>query len=164
MKLLNLKFLFISLFVLQTSSIYASEFAIINVNDLIQFKVKTAIDLKKKKIGLMNVKNLNDHNGMLFLYKNPQKVTMWMYKTLIPLDIIFIDDKGIVLSIKEGVPESRILISSEKKISAVLEIEKGCANYFKIQKGSNLKWKLVNFSEIKEFRYYDCLDGKEKIE
>ena len=115
MKLLNLKFLFTSLFVLQTSSIYASEFAIINVNNLIKFKVKTAIGFKEKKIGLMNVKNLNDHNGMLFLYKNPQKVTMWMYKTFIPLDVIFIDDKGMVLSIKEGVPKSRTLISSEKK-------------------------------------------------
>ncbi len=164
MKVSSLK-LFIFLFLIyKTSFINASEFAIISVSDSIKFKVKVAIDTQSKKKGLMNVKSLNEHNGMLFLYEKPQKVTMWMYNTFIPLEIIFIDYKGTVLSIKEGIPKSKTLIKSEKKILAVLELEKGCADYFKIQKGSNLTWKLINSSEIKEFRYYYCLDQKEKIE
>ena len=106
----------------------------------------------------MNTKTLIDYNGMLFIYKKPRKVNMWMFKTYIPLDIIFIGDEGKIILIKEGIPNTKSLISSEKKVNAVLEIKKGCAEKLNIKKGNFLSWDFKSLSEIKEFRYYDCLD------
>ena len=45
---------------------------------------------------------------MLFIYEVPQIVKFWMYNTFIPLDIIFIDDRNIISSVKEGVPMKKI--------------------------------------------------------
>ena len=81
-----------------------------------------------------------------------------MFKTYIPLDIIFIGDKGKIILIKEGIPNTKSLISSEKKVNAVLEIKKGCAKKLNLKKGNFLSWDFKSLSEIKEFRYYDCLD------
>ena len=77
---------------------------------------------------------------MLFIYDAPQIVKFWMYNTFIPLDIIFIDDRNIISSIKEGIPMKKSLISSEIKISAVLEIPRGCAKKLKVKKGQIVSW------------------------
>ena len=88
----------------------------------------------------MNIKQLKTYNGMLFIYDTPQIVNFWMYNTLIPLDIIFIDDKNIISSIKEGIPMEKNLITSDIKISAVLEIPRGCAKKLKVKKGQIVSW------------------------
>ena len=158
MKVLNLKIVLIFLLIFSHTELKPKDFAIIHGNKFKNLKVKTALDFESKKKGLMNTKTLIDHNGMLFIYKKPRKVSMWMFKTYIPLDIIFIGDKGKIILIKEGIPNTKSLISSEKKVNAVLEIKKGCAEKLNIKKGNFLSWDFKSLSEIKEFRYYDCLD------
>ena len=71
-----------------------------------------------------------------------------MYNTFIPLDIIFIDDRNIISSIKEGVPMES-LISSEIKISAVLEIPRGCAKKLKVKKGQTVSWVMKEQQKLK---------------
>ena len=110
----------------------------------------------------MNIKQLKTYNGMLFIYDTPQMVNFWMYNTLIPLDIIFIDDKNIISSIKEGIPMEKNLITSDIKISAVLEIPRGCAKKLKVKKGQIVSWIIKKTAEIKNIRYFHCLNLKEK--
>ena len=110
----------------------------------------------------MNMKQLKTHNGMLFIYDVPQIVKFWMYNTFIPLDIIFINDRNIISSIKNGVPMKKNLISSEIKVSAVLEIPKGCAKKLKIKKGEKVFWMEKKEIDIKNIRYFHCLNSKEK--
>ena len=110
----------------------------------------------------MNIKQLKTYNGMLFIYDTPQIVNFWMYNTLIPLDIIFIDDKNIISSIKEGIPMEKNLITSDIKISAVLEIPRGCAKKLKVKKGQIVSWIIKKAAEIKNIRYFHCLNLKEK--
>ena len=110
----------------------------------------------------MNIKQLKTYNGMLFIYDTPQMVNFWMYNTLIPLDIIFIDDKNIISSIKEGIPMEKNLITSDIKISAVLEIPRGCAKKLKVKKGQIVSWIIKKIAEIKNIRYFHCLNLKEK--
>ena len=158
MKVLNLKIVLIFLLIFSHTALKSKDFAIIHGNKFKNLKVKTALDFESKKKGLMNTKTLIDYNGMLFVYEKPRIVNMWMYKTYIPLDIIFIGDNGKIILIKEGIPNTKSLISSEKKVNAVLEIKKGCAEKLNLKKGNFLSWDFKSLSEIKEFRYYDCLD------
>ena len=63
-----------------------------------------------------------------------------MLNTFIPLDIIFIDNRNTISSIKEGIPMEKKIISSEINIADVLEIPKGCAKKLKIKKGETVFW------------------------
>jgi hypothetical protein len=42
--------------------------------------------------GLMYRKSLGDSEAMIFTFENTSRLTFWMYHTLIPLTIIFLDD------------------------------------------------------------------------
>ena len=106
----------------------------------------------------MHIKQLKNYNGMLFIYNTPQIVKFWMHNTYIPLDIIFINKKNIISSIKEGIPMNKRLISSEINITAVLEIPKGCAKKLKITKGESVSWTEKKSTEIKNIRYFHCLN------
>lgn len=71
--------------------------------------------------GLSNLKELDQNAGMLFVFGNPQEVDIWMKDTLIPLDIIFLDEELEVTAIHNGVPESEKLMT-EPNTSYVLEV------------------------------------------
>ncbi len=60
---------------------------------------------KERSLGLMHRESLPQTEGMLFVYDTPQNMSFWMKNTLIPLDIIFIDENGIVLNVEEAFVE-----------------------------------------------------------
>ena len=80
--------------------------------------VKTEEDRVK---GLQGVEDLKDSEGMLFVFDKPQTVGFWMKDTLIPLDIIYINDNGEVLSVYHGEPLNED-IAKEDDVKYVLEV------------------------------------------
>ena len=106
----------------------------------------------------MLVNKLTQTNGLLLLYKKPKIVKIWMHKTQIPLDIIFINNQNKVILIRKGEPFSKKIISSIKPVIGVLEIPEGCAKKLDIEVGDKTFWRLVNQNELKNIRYYHCLD------
>ena len=64
--------------------------------------LEAAAKLEGTLIFLMGVKNLPSNEGMIFYFDKPQEVSFWMKDTLIPLDIIFVDDDDEVISVAKG--------------------------------------------------------------
>src|SRR3546814_11846050 len=67
--------------------------------------------------------------GMLFLFGGSQVRGMWMKNTLIPLDMLFIDEAGKIVRIEERtVPHSARAIVSGGPVWAGLELNAGTAS------------------------------------
>lgn len=89
-----------------------------------EYEVEIAKTEEEKEQGLSNIEYLPDDEGMLFIYDEPQEVGFWMKDTLIPLDIIFIDDEEEVISVHQGIPNDETPIV-EDNVLYVLEVPTG---------------------------------------
>lgn len=90
-----------------------------------RYDVLHAITEEEKERGLQNIEELGEREGCLFDYSDdPQdELSFWMKDTEIPLDIIFIDEDGDVISVRKGEPNSEELITeSNGPIGYVLEL------------------------------------------
>ncbi|MDP3748171.1 MAG: DUF192 domain-containing protein [Phenylobacterium sp.] len=93
-----------------------------------RFLVEIADDEPERNRGLMYRKVMAPDRGMLFDFHTPREVAFWMKNTLIPLDIIYIQADGTVLSIaRNTTPLSEAPIPSGGPILGVLELAGGRA-------------------------------------
>ena len=103
------------------------------------FSIEIADDPDKQARGLMFRPALAADAGMLFVYDPPQPASFWMRNTMIPLDMIFIDDTGRVESIAERTdPYSERVSSSQGDVRAVLEINAGLSRALGIGPGTQV--------------------------
>lgn len=104
------------------------------------FKVAIADNNQKRSIGLMNVKNMAQDHGMIFIFDENKEIAMWMKNTHIPLDMIFIDKNNQIVSIKHmATPFSLEIIPSKFKVTKTLEINGGLAQKLNIKIGQKIK-------------------------
>lgn len=90
--------------------------------------------------GLMFRESLPRSAGMLFIYEKPQRAVFWMKNTLIPLDMIFADETGLVRRVHERArPQDETGIEGGEGILAVLEINGGLARPMGIVPGAVLR-------------------------
>jgi uncharacterized protein len=59
----------------------------------------------ERQIGYMNRESICVNCGMLFIFEQTQPLSFWMKNTLVPLKIIFIDERGIVINSGIGQPQ-----------------------------------------------------------
>lgn len=105
----------------------------------VTFQVEIADSAAARREGLMFRDRLGETHGMLFLYQPPQRVTMWMKNTLLPLDILFIDADGRIAGIeRDAVPLSEKRLTSPGRTRAVLEINGGMAAFLGIDSGDRV--------------------------
>jgi uncharacterized membrane protein (UPF0127 family) len=104
-----------------------------------RFSVEIADTPLLQKIGLMNRSSMPSATGMLFVYDSPRALSFWMKNTLIPLDMLFIDSKGVVTHIHHmAKPLNELPIYGGMGI-AVLEINGGMAKSLGISVGTELR-------------------------
>ena len=105
----------------------------------IELTVEIADTNAKRARGLMYRPELADKTGMLFLFPVRKRISMWMANTIVPLDMIFIDEYGKVREIVENtVPFSHDEIISADSVSAVLEIKAGQSKRLNIRSGDTV--------------------------
>jgi uncharacterized membrane protein (UPF0127 family) len=76
--------------------------------------------------GLMFVKSLRPDQAMIFVYDPPRHVAMWMKNTLIPLDMLFVDEYGCVVKVqRDARPGSLDTIQSGEPVELVVELAGG---------------------------------------
>lgn len=104
------------------------------------FTVEIADDPEERSQGLMFRDSMPSSTGMLFVYERPQRVSFWMKNTLIPLDMIFVNERGIVEHVHENaVPGDLTPIPGGDNILVVLEINGGLARKLGIAPGAKMR-------------------------
>lgn len=100
------------------------------------FDVELARTPEQQAQGLMFRGMLGDKAGMLFIFAQPNKVNFWMKNTLIPLDMIFADENGSIISImRNRTPEDLTPVGPSADVKYVLEINGGYAEKFNLKVG-----------------------------
>ncbi len=96
---------------------------------LIQIQIADNDDERAE--GLMWRKFMPENDGMLFIFDDEEPLTFWMKNTYIPLDMVFADKSGNIVSIyPEATPLSEASIPSGKPAKYVVEVNGGfCARY-----------------------------------
>jgi uncharacterized membrane protein (UPF0127 family) len=104
-----------------------------------RFMVELAETPEQMEQGLMFRRSLAPDAGMLFDFKQPTVATMWMHNTLIPLDMLFVDQQGLIANIAQrAVPESDQTIAAVKPVRAVIELNGGTAERLGIKPGDRV--------------------------
>jgi uncharacterized membrane protein (UPF0127 family) len=86
--------------------------------------VQVANTEDQRERGLMSVRHLTPHTGMLFVFDDDAPVAFWMKDTLISLDMVFLGPDGRVRKIFARVP-----VVSPQFPDAKIPLEQGTAKY-----------------------------------
>ena len=89
--------------------------------------------------GLMFRASLAPDRGMLFVFDRPGPYAFWMKNTLIPLDMLWLDDEGRIVSLAGAVPPCRSdpcpTYPTQADARYVLEVPAGFASRHKLEIG-----------------------------
>ena len=106
------------------------------------FNVEIADNQIERSQGLMFRKELEENSGMLFLFESSGKHSFWMKNTLIPLDMIWIDENLEIVFIFENAQpceETCDSITPDKNAKYVLEINSGLVEKYNFKIGDEIK-------------------------
>ncbi|MBI1358835.1 MAG: DUF192 domain-containing protein [Alphaproteobacteria bacterium] len=107
------------------------------------FQVEVADTPEKSELGLMYRKEMAKDHGMIFDFGEPKETTMWMKNTFIPLDMVFFDSEGKVMTVVEGArPHSLRLIDPGMPVKGVIELNAGVAKEDGIKPGDMIHHKI----------------------
>lgn len=123
-----------------------SELTINTENGPVTYQVETAATKEEMSRGLMNRQQLAADSGMIFDLQGQQQIAMWMKDTLIPLDMLFVNQNGKIIWIFENaVPMSTTLIKPQvnEPMSAVIELNGGDVAKNQIKIGDTVKHQII---------------------
>ncbi|TJY37251.1 DUF192 domain-containing protein [Pontimicrobium aquaticum] len=110
-----------------------------NDSVIAMFDIEIADNEYETQTGLMNRKSMKDSNAMLFIFPDMQMRAFYMKNTLIPLDIIYLDNNKTIVSIQENAkPLDESSLPSGSPAQYVLEINGGLSQKLNIQVGDKM--------------------------
>lgn len=87
-------------------SLPVEQACLISTEQATPITLEIARSSEERSRGLMERESLAPDAGMLFVYNNQRRADhgFWMYQTLIPLDIAYLDRQGIIRAIRQMTP------------------------------------------------------------
>ena len=92
---------------------------------VIPIDVETAVSSAEQQQGFMHRQHIPDGTGMIFIYKQDNRLRFWMKDTPHPLSIAFIDSTGRIREIYDMQPFSLAVIASAHSVRYALEVPQG---------------------------------------
>ncbi len=90
------------------------------------FNVEISDTPYTRQLGLMYRKSLSENSSMKFVFSPPVKIGFWMKNTIIPLDIVYLNEKNEIIEIfKDVKPFSTEILHSNDKVAFVYEFNAG---------------------------------------
>jgi uncharacterized membrane protein (UPF0127 family) len=129
-KIIGLSIFIASIFVNQIASAGDKEFLCSNPGAKVslnakQLNLRVACSREQLTQGLMNVQELPDNSGMLFVFKDEQLLTFWAKNTYIPIDIAYLNNNLEIVDINTLKPLDPTIIRSRSMASYALEVNTG---------------------------------------
>ena len=140
-KLLVFPFILINFFIFSYQKEFLTEELTWKVHESKNLRLEISDNFHKRKIGLMNRQFLEKNKGMIFIYDNLEPVNIWMYKTFIPLDIIFLKKNKITKITPNAKPCLNLpckLYPSSEPVDMIIEINAGQAKAMNLKVGDDL--------------------------
>ena len=114
-----------------------------------EYDIEVAITPEQQARGMMWRPDLGPNKGMLFIFERERPVTFWMQNTLIPLDMIFIDNSGKLVSIqREAEPLTTTKRPSNGPARFTLEIDGGAAALMNINETTTFEFGTATLSYL----------------
>jgi uncharacterized membrane protein (UPF0127 family) len=105
---------------------------------ILPLHIEIPTNIRDFNLGLMFRESLEQNSGMLFIFDEVAKQSFHMTETRIPLDIAFINEEGIIESIKELEPFNETPVSSDGEVICALEVNRGWFEENNIEVGDEI--------------------------
>ncbi len=90
-----------------------------------QITAQVAQTPEQRQIGLMYRKEMQQFEGMLFVFEQPNQQCFWMKNTFLPLTAAFVADDGAIVNLADMKPQTTDSHCSAKPVRYVLEMNQG---------------------------------------
>ena len=103
--------------------------------------LSTTPDSQSKGLAIKD--NLNENEGMLFVFDSPQKYSFWMKDMKFPIDIIWINSTGQIVHIEKNLPPCVLLLpcpsyAPNDNSMYVLEVVSNFTNKYGVSVGDSV--------------------------
>lgn len=106
-----------------------------------KIKVYLSLTEQEQEQGLSGRANLQENEGMIFVFKNPSQNFFWMKDMNFPIDMIWISESLRVVAVKKDArPESYpTAYGPNEKTKYVLEVVSGFGDKYNIKEGDSIE-------------------------
>lgn len=116
---------------------YASKSEIFHCNIT---NLEYVVEPAQRQLGLSGRDNLDNNQGMLFVFEQPSEICMWMKDMKFALDIVWIDESGkIVKLLKDVKPDTYPASFCGRDTRYVLEVNSGTMDRIGIGVGDSIR-------------------------
>jgi len=102
------------------------------------FTLEIAASDAAHETGLMNRDSMPSDHGMIFVFTGESPRTFWMKHTRIPLDILYVDATGKVVSVHQMKPFDLSPVASRGAARYAIELNEGAATAAGVKDGDQL--------------------------